>query len=86
MVDRSENDENLPIYSTNHALLKAKSNQESSNLRILSDENLDQDDDESNFFNKDDIEEGKPKTIVTARATPVKTNSLARKNHSSVRR
>lgn len=36
--------------------------------------------DESNLINKDDFEEGKTKEIVTSRATPIKDNSLARKN------
>ena len=44
------------------------------------------DDDECNLINKDDFEEGKTKEIVTARATPVKSNALARKNLSTVKK
>lgn len=44
------------------------------------------DDDECNLINKDDFEEGKPKDIVTARATPIKSNALARKNLSTARK
>ncbi len=44
--------------------------------------NTNTDEDESNVFNGNDFEEGKPKTIVTARMTPIKTNELIRKNMS----
>ena len=41
--------------------------------------------DECNLINKEDFEEGKTKDIVTSRATPIKTNSLVRKNMSTSR-
>ncbi|CDW77239.1 UNKNOWN [Stylonychia lemnae] len=44
------------------------------------------DEDECNLINKDDFEEGKQKDIVTARATPIKSNALARKNLSTARK
>lgn len=44
------------------------------------------DDDECNLINKEDFEENKPKDIVTARATPIKSNALARKNLSTARK
>ncbi len=37
-------------------------------------------DDECNLINKDDFDEGKNQDIVTARATPIKHNALAKKN------
>lgn len=43
-------------------------------------------DDECNLINKDDFDEGKWKDIVTARATPIKANALARKNLSTARK
>ena len=42
--------------------------------------------DECNLINKDDFEEGKTKDIVTARATPIKSNALAKKNLSTARK
>lgn len=42
--------------------------------------------DECNLINKEDFEENKPKDIVTARATPIKSNALARKNLSTARK
>ena len=39
-----------------------------------------------NFFQKEDIDERKPVDIVTARATPIKSNTLAKKNLSTVRK
>jgi hypothetical protein len=57
--------------------------------KTLSKKNLfneQQDEDECNLINKEDFEEGKPKEIVTARATPVKSNALARKNLSTVKK
>jgi hypothetical protein len=44
------------------------------------------DEDECNLINKEDFEEGKPKDIVTARATPIKSNALAKKNLSTARK
>lgn len=44
------------------------------------------DDDECNLINNTDFEEGKSKDIVTARATPIKSNALARKNLSTARK
>lgn len=44
------------------------------------------DDDECNYINKEDFEENKPKDIVTARATPVKSNALAKKNLTTARK
>lgn len=44
------------------------------------------DDDECNLINKEDFEENKQKDIVTARATPIKSNALARKNLSTARK
>lgn len=41
--------------------------------------------DECNLINKEDFEEGKSREIVTARATPIKTNTLVRKNMSTTR-
>ena len=38
------------------------------------------------MINKEDFEEGKQKDIVTARATPIKSNALARKNLSTARK
>ena len=43
-------------------------------------------DDECNFINKEDFEEGKNKEIVTARATPIKSNALAKKNLTTARK
>jgi hypothetical protein len=43
-------------------------------------------DDESNLINKEDFEEGKQKDIVTARATPIKCNALAKKNLTTARK
>jgi hypothetical protein len=40
-------------------------------------------DDECNLINKEDFEEGKSNVIVTARATPIKSHSLVRKNMST---
>jgi len=42
--------------------------------------------DESNLINKDDFEEGKTKAIITLRETPIKPNSMARKNMSTTRK
>lgn len=42
--------------------------------------------DEYNFFQKEDIDERKPVDIITARATPIKSNALAKKNLSTVRK
>lgn len=42
--------------------------------------------DESNLINKEDFEEGKPIDIITARATPIKHNALAKKNLSTARK
>lgn len=39
--------------------------------------------DECNLISKDDFEEGKTKEIVTSRITPMKHNSLVRKNETS---
>jgi hypothetical protein len=39
--------------------------------------------DESNLISKEDFEEGKTKEIVTSRVTPMKHNSLVRKNELS---
>lgn len=50
------------------------------------DRDADLDDDECNLINKEDFEEGKTKDIVTARATPIKSNALARKNLSTARK
>jgi hypothetical protein len=44
------------------------------------------DEDECNLINNTDFEEGKSKDIVTARATPIKSNALARKNLSTARK
>ena len=49
------------------------------------DEDLD-DDDECNVNNKEDMDEGKTKDIVTARATPIKANALAKKNLTTARK
>lgn len=38
------------------------------------------------MINKEDFEEGKPKDIVTARATPIKANALAKKNLTTARK
>jgi len=38
------------------------------------------------LINKDDFEEGKTKAIVTSRDTPIKHNSMARKNMSTTRK
>jgi hypothetical protein len=43
-------------------------------------------DDECNIINKEDFEEGKTKDIVTARATPIKANALAKKNLTTARK
>jgi len=43
-------------------------------------------DDECNIINKEDFEENKPKDIVTARATPIKANALAKKNLTTARK
>jgi hypothetical protein len=51
-----------------------------------SDINTVNDDDECNLISKEDFEEGKQKDIVTARATPIKSNSFARKNISTSRK
>ena len=53
--------------------------------RVLNESNVGEDD-ECNLFNKEDFEEGKSKDIVTARATPIKSNALARKNLSTARK
>ena len=42
--------------------------------------------DESNLICKEDFEERKPRDIITARATPIKPNTLARKNISTTRK
>lgn len=42
--------------------------------------------DECNLINKEDFEEHKQKDIVTARATPIKANALAKKNLSTARK
>jgi hypothetical protein len=42
--------------------------------------------DECNLINKEDFEENKPKDIVTARATPIKSNALAKKNLTTARK
>jgi hypothetical protein len=42
--------------------------------------------DESNLICKEDFEERKPRDIITARATPVKANTLSRKNISTTRK
>jgi hypothetical protein len=44
------------------------------------------DDDECNVNNKEDMDEGKNKDIVTARATPIKANALAKKNLTTARK
>ena len=46
----------------------------------------DLDDDECNVNNKEDMDEGKNKDIVTARATPIKANALAKKNLTTARK
>ena len=38
------------------------------------------------MINKDDFDEGKAKEIITSRATPVKSNALAKKNHSTIKK
>ena len=53
--------------------------------RVLNESNVGEDD-ECNLINKEDFEEGKSKDIVTARATPIKSNALARKNLSTARK
>lgn len=45
-----------------------------------------EEDDECNLINKDDFDEGKAKEIITSRATPVKSNALAKKNHSTIKK
>lgn len=47
--------------------------------------NTRKDEDECNLINKDDFEEGKSREIVTARATPIKSHALVRKNMSTTR-
>jgi hypothetical protein len=42
--------------------------------------------DESNLICKEDFEERKPRDIITARATPIKSNTLSRKNISTTRK
>lgn len=42
--------------------------------------------DESNLINKEDFEEGKTKAIITSRETPIKANSMSRKNMSTTRK
>ncbi len=44
------------------------------------------DDDECNLICKEDFDEGKAKDIVTARATPIKSNALAKKNLTTARK
>eukprot|EP00347_Sterkiella_histriomuscorum_P023912 403332956 len=60
-------------------------NQQSNMSRVLNESNIGEDD-ECNLINKEDFEEGKSKDIVTARATPIKSNALARKNLSTARK
>lgn len=45
-----------------------------------------QEEDECNLINKEDFDEGKTLNIITARATPIKCNALAKKNLSTVRK
>jgi hypothetical protein len=42
--------------------------------------------DESNLINKEDFEDGKTKAIITSRDTPIKSNTMARKNMSTARK
>ncbi len=50
-------------------------------------QNAGMDEDECNLINKEDFEEHKQKDkIVTARATPIKANALAKKNLSTARK
>lgn len=42
--------------------------------------------DDYDFFQREDIDERKPVDIITARATPIKPNALAKKNLSTVRK
>jgi hypothetical protein len=48
--------------------------------------NSSREEDESNLINKEDFNENKVNIIITARATPVKTNALAKKNLSTARK
>ena len=45
-----------------------------------------EEEDECNLINKDDFDEGKNTDIVTARATPIKHNALAKKNLTTNRK
>ena len=65
--------------------LRANIHHTSNMSRVLNESNIG-DDDECNLINKEDFEEGKSKDIVTARATPIKSNALARKNLSTARK
>jgi hypothetical protein len=59
--------------------------QDHPNKKDNSDGKID-DDDESNLINKDDFDERKNKEIITARATPIKHNALAKKNLNTTNR
>jgi hypothetical protein len=48
--------------------------------------NSSREEDESNLINKEDFNENKVNDIITARATPVKSNALAKKNLSTARK
>lgn len=61
-------------------------NMRSSNNESLSIDKDFDDDDECNVMNKEDLDEGKNRDIVTARATPIKSNALAKKNLTTARK
>ena len=74
------NNDNLN-KAKNHASIRSGIDD---SLAIDKDAGLEED--ECNLINKEDFEEGKTTDIVTARATPIKSNALAKKNMTTARK